>query len=434
MLNVLDVLRSPFSWDALKRVIKNKELKVEDIGDLYGIGATSVMKPEPIPIDLKIILIGPTWIYSLLQIYEEDYSKIFKVKADFDYRISSSAEGVKEYANFISKVCREKELLSFDRASVASVIEYSSRLVDHKQKLALKLSEITDIVHESSYWASQRGEKVVKVDDVEKAIEKKIFRSNLIEEHVQDAIEEGTLLVDVEGTKEGQVNGLAVYFVGDYSFGRPSRITARTFLGRKGIVNIEREAKLSGKTHSKGVLILGGYLGGHYAKDHPLSLSASLGFEQTYGGVDGDSASAAELIALLSSLSGVPIKQGLAITGSINQHGDIQPIGGVNEKVEGFFAVCASKGLSGEQGVIIPQQNVKNLVLKKEVVKAVEEGKFHIYSVKSIDEAIELLTGMAAGKMGKDGTFPKGTLNYLVQKELIAMERKLKKSESPKGK
>jgi ATP-dependent Lon protease len=240
--------------------------------------------------------------------------------------------------------------------------------------------------------------------------------------------------VDVEGDKEGQINGLAVYSVGDYSFGRPSRITARTFLGRKGVINIEREAKLSGKTHSKGVLILGGYFSGHYAKDHPLSLSASLGFEQTYGEIDGDSASAAELITILSSLTGIPIKQGLAITGSINQHGDIQPIGGVNEKVEGFFAVCSSKGLNGEQGVIIPQQNVKNLVLKKEVVKAVEEGKFHVYSVKHIDEAIELLTGTPAGKISKDGTFPKGTLNYLVQKELIAMDKKLKKSEGSKGK
>ena len=434
MLNVLDVLRSPFSWDALKRVLKKKELTVEDIGDLYGIGATSVMKPEPIPIDLKIVLIGSSWIYSLLQIYEEDFSKIFKVKADFDYRVSNTPEGVMDYANFISKVCKEKELLPFDRESVASVVEQSSRLVDHKKKLSLKFSEITDIVHESSYWASERGKKVVGKEDVEKAIEKKIFRSNLIEEHIQEAIDEGTLLVDVEGGKEGQVNGLAVYAVGDYSFGRPSRITARTFLGRKGVVNIEREAKLSGKTHSKGVLILGGYFSGHYAKDHPLSLSASLGFEQTYGMIDGDSASAAELIAILSSLTGIPIKQGIAITGSINQHGDIQPIGGVNEKVEGFFAVCSSKGLNGEQGVIIPQQNVKNLVLKKEVVKAVAEGKFHVYSVKHIDEAIELLTGMPAGKIGKDGTFPKGTLNYLVQKEIIAMDKKLRKSEGSKGK
>ena len=433
ILNVLDVLRSPFVWDALKRVIKKKEVKVEDVAELYGFVTTTGMKPEPIPVDLKIILIGNPLLYSLLQFYEEDFSKLFKVKADFDTRVANTTEGALQYANFIARLCREEDLLPLHREAVSAVIEYSSRLVDHKGKLSLRFSEIVNLIQEANFWATKEGRKAIEREDIEKALEEKVFRSNLIEEKIQEAIEEGTILVDTEGEKVGQVNGLSVHFLGDYMFGRPSRITARTFIGRKGIINIEREADLSGKTHNKGVLILSGYLGGHYAQDQPLSLSASLAFEQSYSGIDGDSASAAELAAIISSLAEVPIKQNLAVTGSINQHGEIQPIGGVNEKIEGFFMTCKKKGLTGDQGVIIPESNLKNLALKDEVVKAVEEGRFHIYAVKDIDDVIELLTGRPAGKRLKDGRFPKDMVNHLVYERLKKMNKLLKK-ESEKGK
>ncbi len=428
ILSVLDLLRSPFSWEAIKRVIKKKEVKIEDIGELYGFVTTSGMKPEPIPIDVKIILIGNPLIYSLLQIFEEDFSKLFKVKADFDTRVDNTPEWVGRYSAFMAKVCKEEGLLPLKKEAVAAIIEHCTRLVDHKKKLSLKLSEVVDLIREANFWASREGREAIEERDIKKAIEEKIFRSNLIEEHIQEAIEEGTILVDTEGEKVGQVNGLSVHFLGDYTFGRPSRITARTFLGRKGIINIEREAELSGKTHSKGVLILSGYLGGHYAQKEPLSLSATLGFEQSYSLVEGDSASAAELVAIVSSLAEVPIRQNLAITGSINQHGQIQAIGGVNEKIEGFYMTCKKKGLTGDQGVIIPRSNVKHLALKEEVIRAVEEGKFHIYAIDDVDDAIELLTGRKAGKKRPDGTFPEGTVNHIVQEKLKRMNELLRKA------
>ena len=428
ILNVLDVLRSPFSWEALKRVIKKREVKIEDIGELYGFVTTSGMKPEAIPVDVKIVLIGNPLIYSLLQIFEEDFAKLFKIKADFDTRVDNTPEWVKRYSAFMARVCKEEGLLPLRKEAVAEIIEHCTRLVDHKGKLSLRLSEVIDLLREANFWASKEGREAIEREDVRRALEEKVFRSNLIEERVQEAIEEGTILVDTEGEKVGQVNGLSVHFLGDYTFGRPSRITARTYLGRKGIINIEREAELSGKTHSKGVLILSGYLGGHYAQDQPLSLSATIGFEQSYSLVEGDSASAAELIAILSSLAGVPIRQGLAITGSVNQHGQIQAIGGVNEKIEGFFITCKKKGLTGHQGVIIPRSNIKHLALKEEVVRAVEEGKFHIYAVDEVDDAIELLTGMEAGKKREDGTFPEGTVNHLVQERLREMNELLRRA------
>jgi lon-related putative ATP-dependent protease len=425
LLNALDVLRSPFSWDALKRVIKKNELKIEDLMELYGYGSGG-LKPEPIPVSLKIIMLGSPWLYYLLYNYDEDFKDIFKVKSDFDTQTASSKDEKMRYAVFIANMAQSDGLLPFDRSAVAAVVEHASRLAEKKNKLSLRFSDLTDLVRESSYWAAQAGSRIVLSDHVDTALNEKIYRANLIDERIQEMFAEGTIMVDVSGSVIAQVNGLSVYDIGDFSFGKPSRITSRVYLGKSGVTSIEREAKLSGRIYNKAVLILSGYLGGAYAQDKPLSLSATLAFEQSYGEVEGDSASAAELVALISGIAEVPVKQNFAITGSINQKGEIQPIGGVNEKIEGFFSVCKNRGLTGDQGVIIPQLNVKNLMLKKEVVDAVKARQFHIYSVTTVNEALEILTGFPAGERKEDGTYPEGTVNFLVDKQLREMSKKLK--------
>lgn len=425
LLNAIDVLRNPFAWEGLKRIIKKNELKIEDVAELYGLSAGGI-KPEPIPVSLKIIMLGSPWLYYLLFYYDEEFRDMFKVKSDFDTQTADSHEEKMRYAAFIGKVAGAEHLLPFNRNAVAEVIDYAVRLTERKGKLSLRFSDLTNLVREASYWASQAGSTVVSAEHVEKALEQRLFRSNLLEERIQELLADGTLLVDITGSVPAQVNGLSIYSVGDFSFGKPSRITARVYLGKSGVLDIEREAKLSGRIHSKGVLILSGYLAGKYAKDRPLSLSATLAFEQSYGEIEGDSASAAELIALLSGISEVPIKQNLAITGSINQKGEIQPIGGVNEKIEGYFAVCKNRGLTGDQGVVIPESNVKNLMLKKEVVEAVKAGKFRIYSVKTIDQAVEIMTGIPAGERQADGSYPEGTLNFIIEKNLKEMAKKIK--------
>jgi lon-related putative ATP-dependent protease len=428
VVNALDVLRNPFSWEALKRIIKKSEVKIEDLAELYGI-STAGMKPDPIPVSLKVIMLGSPWLYYLLYYYDEDFRSIFKVKSDFDTQMGGSREENLRYANFIGKMATDKNLLPFTREAVAAVIDHAARLAEKKGKISLRFSDLTDLISESSHWAGASGSATVDQTHVEKALDQRYYRANLLEERVQELLADGTIMVDVSGAVPGQVNGLSVYDLGDFSFGKPSRITSRVYLGKAGVVDIEREAKLSGRIYNKGVLILTGYLGGRYAQDKPLSLSASLAFEQSYGDIEGDSASAAELVALLSAISEVPVKQGIAITGSINQRGELQPIGGVNEKIEGFFAVCKSRGLSGEQGVVIPKANVKNLMLKKEVVQAVNDGKFHVYAVGTVDETVALLTGMPAGERRDDGTWPEGTVNFLVDKRLREIARKLKAEE-----
>jgi lon-related putative ATP-dependent protease len=335
-------------------------------------------------------------------------------------------ENLLQYAHFIKSCCDREGLAHLDRDAVAAIIEYSSRLAGDQTKLSTQFGDVSDVLREASFWARQAGHSQVTRADVERAIEEKIFRSNRVEERIQEMIARGDILVDVTGAVPGQVNGLAVLSLGDYSFGRPSRITCETFMGREGVINIERRSRLSGNIHDKGVLILGGYVGARYAQDKPLSLAASLCFEQSYEMVEGDSASAAELIALLSSLAGVPLKQNIAITGSVNQKGQIQPIGGVNEKVEGFYYVCKAKGLTGDQGVIIPHQNVKNLMLRREVVQAIRDGKFHIFPVATVDEAVEILTGLEAGEKDAQGRFPKGTFNDRVNERLRQLARELK--------
>ena len=330
------------------------------------------------------------------------------------------------YAAFIAGCCEECETRHFNPGGVAKAVEYSARMVADQERLSSRFAQIKELIEEANYWASKDNARFISANHVQKAIDEKLFRHNLIEERIQDMINRGTIMIDAEGAVVGQVNGLSVYTLGDITFGKPSRITAKTFMGRGGVINIERESQLSGPIHNKGVMILSGYLGWKYAQDKPLSLSASLCFEQSYEGVEGDSASSSELYAILSSLSEVPIKQNIAVTGSVNQKGEIQPIGGVNHKIEGFFQVCKAKGLTGDQGVLIPYQNLRNLMLREEVVEAVRNGQFHIYSAKTIDEGIEVITGVSAGERRKDATYPKGSINFLVDKRLKEMAKRLK--------
>jgi lon-related putative ATP-dependent protease len=426
--DALDILKYPFVWDTLKKVLENRELRIEDVYQQYGLITTVGIRPEPIKLNLKVIMLGSPYLYHLLYAYDEDFKKLFKVKADFDSVVDIENNTLSRYACSIKTICDNDSLKPFDRSGVEAVIEYSSRLAGDQNKLSVDFGSISKIVKEANYWSGlDHKNKHVSRSHVEKAVEEKVYRSNMIEEKIQDLINKGIILVDTTGEVTGQVNGLSVYDLGDYSFGKPSRITCETYMGMEGVVNIERQVKLSGSIHDKGVLILSGYLGTKYAQKKPLSLSATLAFEQSYEMIEGDSASAAELIALISSLSDIPIKQCFAITGSVNQKGQIQPIGGVNEKVEGFFHVCKANGLTGEHGVIIPQQNVRNLMVKKEVVGAVEAGKFHIYPVKTVDEAIEVLTGVEAGKRRPDGKFKKGTVNYLVDKRLMELAEDYRK-------
>ncbi len=431
IVDAREVLINPFAWDALKRCIRSGEIRIEDVLEQYRFMSIASLKPEPIPLQTKIIMIGSPWIYYLLFYMEPDYRKFFKVKADFDSRIARTPEIMRDYALFVATHCRSENLLHFDRSGVAGLLEYSARQVEDQERLSSQFMEVADLIREASYWAGQQQNAVVTREHVRKAIDEKIYRSNRIEERMQEMFDDGTILCDTEGSEVGQINGLSVLTIGDYMFGRPSRVTARTYIGKGGMVNIEREVKLSGPIHDKGVLILTGYLGGKFAYDKPLSFSASICFEQSYDGVEGDSASSTELYSLLSSLSGVPIRQGIAVTGSVNQLGKVQPIGGVNYKIEGFYAVCKAKGLTGEQGVMIPASNLRHLMLKDEVLEAVKEDKFHIWSVSTIDQGIEILTGVTAGEQQPDGGYPEGSINYLVDKRLREMLENMKKFSAP---
>jgi lon-related putative ATP-dependent protease len=424
-----DVLVNPFSWEALKRVLKTGQLTIENMGDHYGLVPLATLKPQPIPVKLKVILLGTPWLYYLLYQFDEDFRKLFKIRVDFDVEMERNAQNELKLAQFISFHCRQQNLRHFDRGAVATVIEYSSRLAEDQEKLSTRFNELVEILYEADAWAALEGSKYVGARHVQKAVEEKHYRSNRVEEKIQEMFARGELLVDTDGRVVGQVNGLSVVDLGDYVFGRPSRITATTGLGQRGVVNIEREAKMSGSIHSKGVLILSGYLLEKYARDVPLSLSASLCFEQLYSGVEGDSASSAELYALLSSLAEVPIDQGIAVTGSINQKGEIQPVGGVTAKVEGFFRVCRLKGLTGRQGVIIPHQNVRHLMLSEEVVEACRQGLFHIYAVRTVDEGLSILTGLPAGERQPDGSYPPGTVHYYVLEKLKAYHQRLQAEE-----
>jgi lon-related putative ATP-dependent protease len=426
IIPVEELLLSPFSYDGLKRSIKNGNITIEELEERLGFVFAKSLKPKPIPLKIKVIIIGDPYLYQQLFALDMDFNELFKVKAEFDTTMERTQENTQQYAAFVCMICAKENLKHLDGSGLAKLVEHSSRLADDQLKLSTRFAEIADIIREANFYAEQDKSEYVTGDHVKKAIEEKIYRSKLIQEKIQEMITRGVILIDTEAERVGQVNGLSVTGLGDLAFGTPSRVTVSVGIGREGVIDIEREAKMGGPIHTKGVLILSGYLNQKYAQDKPLSLSARLVFEQNYGGVEGDSASSTELYAILSALSGLPIKQNMAVTGSVNQKGEVQAIGGVNEKIEGFYEVCKAKGFTGIQGVMIPESNVQNLMLKEEIVEAVKAGKFHIYSVKTIDEGIEVLTGVKAGQKNSDGTFEASTVNYLVDKTLKTTAEKLR--------
>jgi lon-related putative ATP-dependent protease len=421
VLNALDLLRNLFSYEAIKRAVRNAEVRIEDVWEQYRPVPTTMMRPEPIPLRVKIILIGRPEIYYLLYNLDEEYRELFKVKADFDSRIDRSEENVMKYATFIATKAREEKLLPFDPSGVGKIVEYGSRMAGHQEKLTSRFSDIANLIREAHFWSKREGASTVTAACVEKAWNERAYRHGLIEDYQKEVMLEGTLIVESSGRRVGQVNGLAVIDLGDHSFGKPSRITATVHTGKAGVVNIERETKLSGRIHDKAVLILANYLAARFAARSPINLSASLTFEQLYGLIEGDSATCAELYALLSALSGVPVAQNVAVTGSMDQNGTVQPIGGVNEKIEGFFDLCRMRGLDGTQGVLVPRRNIRHLMLKRDVIDAVRERTFRIYAIERVEEGIEILMGLPAGEPGPDRVYPEGTIYRLVADRLDGM-------------
>jgi lon-related putative ATP-dependent protease len=436
VLKATDILKWYLSWEALKRAVRHKEVKIEDVGEMYGFITTRTLKPEPIPLDLKLVITGDPYIYELLYVYDDRFKQMFKIKAHLDDKADRSKKRIRECLCCMARFCEDEGLRHIDRTGMARLLEYSMEVAGSRDKMTLKLGAIADIIREANYWAVQERKRYISLSHVEKAIKKKIYRSSLVEERVQELVKKEIFWVETDGSKVGQINGLAILQTGDHMFGKPGRITANVSMGRAGVVTIERESRMSGNIHTKGVMILTSYLQEHFAHNKPLALTASLCFEQTYGMVDGDSASSTELFALFSAISKVPILQGIAVTGSVSQKGEIQPIGGVTRKIEGFYDICKHKGLTGKQGVIIPTKNVKDLMLRKDVVQAVKAGKFHIYPIKSIEQGVEILMGMKAGRMRKDGTYTPGSLFRAVDDRLKDLAEKAKafgKEDKEKG-
>lgn len=425
VLNLFDVIIEPGVWPALKRALKNQKITIQGF-DSFLLMPVTALKPEPIDIDVKVVLIGDTESYQILYHYDEEFQKIFKVKADFDSQMPNTQENLGKYTQFIRSLLDKESLKRFHKTAVAAIAEEGARMAGRQDKFTARFSDIADVIREASYWADKDNADSVTSDHVEKAVSERIHRVNLIEDKLTEMLVEGTILLDVDGMEIGQVNGLSVYDMGDYSFGKPARITVETSMGRSGIINIEREAELSGKTYNKGSLILEGYLRRKFAQDKPLTMSASICFEQSYGGIDGDSASSTEIYGMLSSLAGLPIRQDLAVTGSVNQKGEIQPIGGVNEKIQGFYDLCRILGATGKQGVIIPRRNVVDLMLRKDIVHAIEERKFHIYAIDTIEEGIELLTGVPAGEEKPNGEFDKDSVFDRVDRKLRKYAEQMK--------
>jgi lon-related putative ATP-dependent protease len=425
VLPVESLLTNPLSYDGLKRALRNSKIAIEEAYERLGFMTTKTLTPQPIPLDIKVILVGQPHFYQLLLAYDTEFREFFKVKADFDTTIDRNKENLRRYASFVCTLCEKEGLKHLEASAIAKVVEHGSRLAEDQKKLSTRFAEVADLIREANYYATQEKSEYINASHVTKALEEKVYRSNLIQQKILEMIQRGLYLIDTSGTRTGQVNGLSVIGLGDFEFGRPSRVTASIALGREGLLDIEREAKMGGPIHTKGVLILGGYLANKYAQNKPLSLSARLVFEQSYEGVEGDSASSTELYAILSALADAPIKQNIAVTGSVNQRGEVQAIGGVNEKIEGFYEVCKLKGLKGDESVMIPKSNVQDLMLKEEVVKAVKDGKFHIYPVSTIDEGIEMLTGVKAGERRKDGAFEPNTLNERVDRRLKVMAETL---------
>ena len=424
LLDARKLLMQPYAWESLKRALYAEELRIESLGQMLSVVSTVSLEPEPVPLDLKIVLLGERALYYLLSAYDPDFPELFKVAVDFEDEMDRDRAASQAYARLVATIARNEGLKPFGRDAVARVVEQSARLADDAEKLSTRLGGIADLMREADYWAAQAAREAVTAGDVQQAIDAQIRRSDRLRERSQEMIQREILLIDTAGQAVGQVNGLSVISLGGFSFGRPSRITATARLGHGEVIDIERKVELGGPTHSKGVLILSSFIAARYAPEHPLSLSASLVFEQSYGGIDGDSASSAELYALLSALADLPIKQSFAVTGSVNQRGDVQAIGGVNEKIEGFFDVCAKRGLTGEQGVLIPLANTKHLMLRHDIVDAVRAGKFRIFAVRTIDEGIELLTGVPAGGRDDTGAFPEGSVNRRVEDRLVALAKR----------
>lgn len=431
ILDARKVLSQPLAWEQLKRVLRSREIRIESPGQIFGLVSTVSLEPEPIPLEVKVVLLGERLLYYLLCQYDPDFGELFKVEVDFEDEMARSSENNLLYARLIGTLARKDGLRHFDRSAVARTIEASARLVGDAEKLSTRMQGIADLLREADYWAGQAGHEVVGAADVQQAIEAQIYRADRVRARMQEEIQRGTILIDTQGEKVGQINGLSVLTLGNFAFGRPSRITARIRLGKGEVVDIEREVELGGPIHSKGVLILASFLGARFGLERPLSLSASLVFEQSYSGVEGDSASSAELYALLSALAEVPLKQSLAVTGSVNQHGQVQAIGGVNEKIEGFFEVCRARGLTGAQGVLIPSANVKHLMLRQDVVEAAASGQFQIYPVETIDQGIEILTGLPAGEPDEAGHFPEGSINQRVELRLATLAEKWRAFSTP---
>lgn len=427
VMKVLDLLKLYLSWEALKRALRDQEIKIEDVGELYGLFSTRTIRPEPIPLNIKIVLTGDPYLFELLHFYDDRFSKLFKIKAHMNDRMDRKEETIMQCAKMIGAFCREKEIRHLDKTGVARVLEYSMKQTENRDKLTLELGDIGDLLREANYLSSLDGADFINRDHVEEALQKRIYRSNLIEERIKELVEKDIFWIETDGAVVGQINGISILMTSDHEFGKPNRITATVSVGREGVVAIEKESKMSGNIHTKGVMILTSFLKERFGHNKPVSLTATLCFEQSYGLVEGDSASSTELYALLSALSGHPIYQGIAVTGSISQKGEIQPVGGVTRKVEAFFDICKHKGLNGRQGVIVPQKNVQNLMLKEEVVEAVKEGQFHIWPVSTIEEGIEILTGKKAGKLKADGAYPKGTLFRKVDDRLLEIADIVKK-------
>lgn len=430
VLPINDLIRNPLAWESLKRALTNDVIEIEDVSEKLSFATTKSLKPQPIPLDIKVILVGKPDIYQALLSYDEHFIELFKVKADFDSQMPRNEENTLNYSRFVSHLCEVEEMRHLDSSALAGIVEHGSRLAEDQEKLSTRFGEISDVVREANYYAQLDGSDQIHIEQIRKAINEHFYRSSLYQGRIIEMIERGVIKIDINGDQVGQVNGLSILQVGNVMFGQPNRITASIGLGRAGVMDIERESELGGPTHTKGVMILAGFLAENFSQEKPLSLSARLVFEQSYSGVDGDSASSAELYAILSALSGLPIKQAIAVTGSIDQKGLVQAIGGVNQKIEGYFLVCKSIGLTGDQGVMIPESNVPNLMLNEEVLEAARAGKFHIWSVNNIGEGIEVLTGVPAGKLEADGTFTKGSVFDKVNQRLQLMADTLVKFRS----
>ncbi len=434
VIDAMQLLMQPFAWDSLKRCLRSREIRIESLGQSLSLVSTVSLEPEPLPLDVKVVLVGDRMLYYMLHDLDPEFSKFFKVPVDFEDHMDRTPKNVHLYARLIATLIQKDQLMPFDKAAVARVIEHSSRHAEDSDKLTMEVRSVADLLQESNYWARQSSSKIVKADHVQQAIHQAARRLGRIQTRWREETIKGTFIIETEGERVGQINGLSVIQLGGHAFGHPGRITAQVRMGGGEVIDIEREVNLGGSLHSKGMMILSGYLMGHYVADKPLSLSASLVFEQSYNGVDGDSASSAELYALLSALSGLPIKQSFAVTGALSQMGEVQAIGGVNEKVEGFFELCKARGLTGDQGVLIPSANVKHLMLNPEVIEAVRKKKFHIYPISHVDEGISVLTGVTAGKRNAKGHFQKNTVNGLVERRLASFAEQARAFHANDGK